>query len=231
MLENIFKIVAILIVISLFFGIGKATAVETTIFKGHVFDVEGDVVKGTEIFIYNSPDTRRPADFISGRTEEDGYFSITLPFGKYWAVARLRKDDKYGPLLIGDKHSGEPVEIEVEAGKELVMNFTVVDIRDAGRLSKKTGEDYLRISGRIIAADGKPVKQVYAVANRTNPAPDIPDFLSAWTDMYGRYTLYLPKGKYYIGYDDEFPMHSYRVYKELIMESDKDNFDIVVESK
>jgi hypothetical protein len=154
---------------------------------------------------------------------------MTLPSGKYLAVARLRKGDKYGPLMIGDKHSGEPVEIEFEADRELEMNFTVADIRDAARLSRKTGEDYIRVSGRIVYLNGKPVRQVYAVANRNSELPDMPDFLSAWTDEEGHYALYLPKGKYFIGYADKFPMQQYKIYKELALEADKIDFDIIVQ--
>ncbi|MBI5410095.1 MAG: carboxypeptidase regulatory-like domain-containing protein [Nitrospirae bacterium] len=255
LLNNILKIAVIIIAAFLLPGIQEAPAVETTVFKGQVFDVEGKAVNGAEMFIYNSVDTRRPADFISARTDEDGHFSMTLPPGKYWAVARLRKGEKYGPLMVGDKHSGEPVEIKLGDNEGLELNFTVADIRDAARLMKKTREDYMKVTGRIIDKNGVPVKMYYVIADRKggdtplNPlliegksSPlekgdaggfegKFPDFISAWTDDEGRYTIYLPKGKYFIGYADKFPSQGYNVYNELTVESDKDNIDIVIKGK
>ncbi|MBI5099948.1 MAG: carboxypeptidase regulatory-like domain-containing protein [Nitrospirae bacterium] len=246
LLDNIFRIALILIALMQSFGVQKVIAVDTAAFRGQVFDVEGNAVKVAEIFIYNSPDTRRPADFISGRTDDDGHFTMTLPSGKYWAVARLRRGDKYGPLMVGDKHSGEPVDIWVKADRELEMNFKVADIRDAASLTRKTREDYLRMSGRVVDKNGMPIQMYYVIADRKgrdtslNPLlteggdshlNEMSDFISSWSDEAGHYALYLPKGKYIIGYTDKFPPRSYSIYKELIIESGKDNFDIVVEVK
>ena len=64
----------------------STAAVEKLILKGNVTDVEGEAVRGAEIYIYDSPDTRRPADFISARTGISGGFSISLAAGRYWAV-------------------------------------------------------------------------------------------------------------------------------------------------
>lgn len=246
LLNNTFKIAVIIIAAFLLFGIRKTFAIETTVFRGQVFDVEGNAVKGAEIFIYNSSDTRRPADFISDRTDNDGHFTMTLPAGKYWVVARLRRGDKYGPLMVGDKHSGEPIDIWFKAGRELEMNFKVADIRDAASLTRKTREDYIRMSGRLVDKNGIPIQMYYVIADRKgrdtslNPLlieggdshlNEMSDFISSWSDEAGHYALYLPKGKYIIGYTDKFPPLSYSIYKELIIESGKDNFDIAVEVK
>ncbi len=228
-MNNAPKIAVIIIAAFLLFGIQKNFAIETTVFSGQVFDVEGKAVKGAEMFIYNSSDTRRPADFISARTDEKGHFNIMLPSGKYWVVARLRKGDKYGPLMVGDKHSGEPVEIVFEANGELEMTYTVADIRDAARLVKKTREDYFKIAGRVVDKQGAPVKMHYVIADKTTPPSEFPDFISSWTDEAGHYIIYLPGGKYVIGYADKFPSQSYNVYKELEVETDKSDFDIIVE--
>lgn len=225
------EITVIMIVLFQVAGISRTFSAEPAVFRGQVVDVEGKAVKGAELFIYSSPDIRRPADFISERTDEGGHFSISISAGKLWAVARLRRGDKYGPLMAGDKHSGEPVEIGAEAGKELIMDFTVADIRDAALLADKRSEDIIKIEGRFLDKLGTPMQMYYVIADKENNSFEIPDFISSWSDDAGHYALYLPKGRYMIGWTDKFPPHSYSVFKELIVESDWDNFDIVVEAK
>ncbi len=206
-----------------------AYCIETTVFKGQVLDAEGNTVAGAEIFVYDSPDTRRPADFISSRTDAKGLFSMIVPAGKYWIVARLRKGEKYGPLMIGDKHSGEPVEFDLLPDEVNNMDFTVVDIREAARLMKKTGKDYMKLNGIVIDKDGNGVGMIYVFASRKKKIFDLPDYISAWTDKSGQFALYLLPGTYYIGYAKEFPAaEEYQTFKELKIKSDTVNFDIVV---
>jgi hypothetical protein len=225
-IRNILKISFAII----FLTAGFALALEKAVLKGQVLDAEGKAVKGVEIFLYNTPDTRRPADYISARTDASGKFSVTIPSGKYWAAARLRHGEKYGPLLPGDKHSGEPVEIEVEAGDEFEENFTVMDLRDAALLVKKTKEDYFRLEGRILDEKGVPLRNVYAVANREKEISEIPDYLSAWTDDGGRYSLYLPSGTFFIGYAAEFPPgKKIYLYREIHITAEIKDLDIVVD--
>ncbi len=203
---------------------------ETSILKGSVLDIEEKPVEGAEIFIYSSPDVRRPADFMSARTDKEGRFSVGLPIGKYWAVARLRKGtERYGPLMPGDKHSGEPVEIELMPNKEFEKDFVVTDIREAVRNKPKTSVDYIKIKGRILDKNGSPVKMVYAIANKNKVITELPDYLSAWTDDEGYYTLYIPRGKYYIGYATAFlPAKDYNINREVVFESDKIDLDIII---
>jgi hypothetical protein len=130
---------------------------------------------------------------------------MDLPPGTYWAVARLRTGETYGPLKPGDKHSGDPVEIELALGEVLDQNFTVVDIRETARLKKKTREDYVSIRGRVLDRNNMPVEKMYVIANKDKKCSGIPDYLSAWTDRTGSFTLYVPRGKYSIGYASSFP--------------------------
>lgn len=212
--------------------LNTANAMETAVLKGQVTDVEGKAVTGAEIFIYSSPDTRRPADFISARTATGGRFSVTMPAGKWWAVARLRKGEKYGPLTIGDKHSGGPVEVELEAGEEYETGFKIFDIREAARLVKKTREDFFKLTGRTMDKNGVPVKNIYVMAVKGKDVPEIPAYVSAWTYEEGEYTLYIPPGKYSVGYAAEFPPESnYRITGEINIEGEVKNYDITVETK
>jgi hypothetical protein len=68
-----------------------ARAAETSVFKGTVSDVDGKAVEGAMIYVYNSPEVRRAAEYISAPTGKDGVFRIVMPPGEYWAVARLKK--------------------------------------------------------------------------------------------------------------------------------------------
>ena len=218
-----------LFIIVLCFASYAAAAFERTVLRGHVTDADGNAVMGAEIFVYDSPDRRRPADFISARTGFDGSFSVTVPAGTYWVVARLRSVEKFGPLLPGDKHSGEPVEIAIAAGELYEQDFTVIDIREAARLVQNKREDYIKLRGRIIDGKGEPVRMFYAIAHSEGKVTGVPDYLSGWTDSRGSYTLYLLPGTYYIGYAAQFPPRSgYGIVGKIDIETSKENYDITV---
>ncbi len=228
MLNNIMKI-AVMIYMALVVP-GMADALEKAVFKGNVLDVKGSAVPGAEIYIYDSPDTRRPADFISAMTDNEGGFIITLPQGQYWAVARVRQGEKYGPLMPGDKHSGEPVEVEIERTGSFEQNFTVMDLIESARLIKKTREDYFIIKGLIVDKKGVPVSNVYAFANRGMDMREIPDYMSAWTNKEGQYRLYMPEGRYYVGYASEFPPKlQNKMLVEIEVRNDRQGFDITAD--
>lgn len=175
------------------------------LFTGTVTDGAGKPVTDAEIFVYDSAAIRRPADFITPRTGRDGIFKIRLPQGKYWAVARVRKGDKFGPLLPGDRHSGEPAVVEPGNDAEVSLDFTVADIREAAQSRKKTREDYVRLTGRVLDHDGKPVAGAYVFATEGASGDGIPPYISRWTDEWGEYVLFLPAGKYAVRPAREFP--------------------------
>jgi hypothetical protein len=202
---------------------------EIAFLTGKVLDVKAMPVEGAEIFIYDTADVKRPADFISAKTRTDGSFRMDLPAGIYWAVARLRSGEQYGPLKPGDKHSGDPVEIELAPGEDLEHNFTVVDIRETARLKKKTREDYISIRGRVLDNHNMPVEKVYVIANKDNVCSGIPDYLSAWTDDKGYFTLYVPRGKYFIGYASSFPPdQDCMIQSEAVFDADVIDFVIII---
>ena len=168
---------------------------------GRVIDIMTQPVAGAEVYLYDSKQVKRPADFISPKTETDGSYKLTVPAGVYWAVAILRQSGpSFGPLQIGDKHSGEPLVLNLENKKMKEVDFTVMDLRDAVRHSRKRSEELFEIRGRILDRHEKPVAMAYVLAdNRSTPASEIPRFLSAWTGIDGQYTLYLPAGAFYLG--------------------------------
>lgn len=202
-----------------------------SVLKGSILNVEGKAVEGAGVFVYDSPDVRRPANFISARTAKDGMFRMLLPPGRYWVVARLKKTEGYGPLMPGDKHSGEPGEIELSPDGEVNMDFIVADLREAVKIKTRSREGTVTISGKIIDENGSPVRKAYAIANRNEKISGVPDYLSAWVDDSGHFMLYIPKGKYYIGSAVVFPpAEDYFISGEMTIEGDKPDMDIVRKS-
>ena len=169
--------------------------------RGRVIDIMTQPVAGAEVYLYDSKQVKRPADFISQKTETDGSYRLTVPAGVYWAVAIMRQSgSSFGPLQVGDKHSGEPLILDLKSNKMKEVDFTVMDLRDAVRHSRKRSEQLFEIQGRILDTDEKPVAMAYVLADiRSKPATEIPQYLSAWTDIEGKYTIFLPAGAFYLG--------------------------------
>ncbi len=224
---------AVFLFIAAFFisNIPAAYAGDKTVFRGKVFDVEGKAVEGAKVFVYRSADVRRSADFISAPTDKDGLFSIVLPQGRYWSVARLKRTEGFGPLMPGDKHSGEPIEMEVSS-VEINMNFIVADLKEAIKAKNKNREGAVRISGRVVDEKGSPVTKAYVIANRIGSvASGFPDYLSAWVDEDGGYTIYVAPGKYSIGVATTFPPgRDYSMCSEMNLDADKTGVDIFLKS-
>jgi hypothetical protein len=180
------------------------------------------------LYVYNSPDVRRTADFISSPTNKDGQFSMEVPAGKYWLVARVKKGEDYGPLMPGDKHSGDPGEIELVPASEEEIDFIVSDLMEAIKMKKESMDRPFKITGRIIDKNGDPLTNAYAIANRKSELTRIPDFLSAWTDEQGRFTLYLPEGNYYLGGAEEFPPgRKFFISHNITADKDKSGIKII----
>jgi len=87
----------------------------------------------------------------------------------------------------------------------------------------------VRVTGRMGGSSGKPVKMAYALANRSDSFSGMPDYLSGWTDETGYYTIYLPRGKYYVGSSTTYPpeKNGHISYKEMNIESDTSGVDII----
>lgn len=198
-------------------------AAEPATVTATILDVAGKPVAGAKVFYYDSADTRRPADFISPVSDSSGRTALQLPPGRYWAVARLKKDGAYGPLMPGDKHSGEPTVLEPAAGENLPAEFVIADIRDVGRTKQSVAAESVVLRGRIVDGDGAPVANAYVFANRTAAGAALPEFLSAWTAADGGYTLYLPVGgHYFVGAARQFPPETpLRGEREVVPEAGK----------
>ncbi len=210
----------------------EARAAEKSLLTGKVSDAAGRPVEGAMVFVYSNPSVRRSADFMSPPTDSDGVYRVFLPPGRYWAVARLKKTDGVGPLMPGDKHSGDPVEVDLTSDKEAGVDFTVVDLGEAIRMKEKPREGAFRITGRITDEKGAPLVGVYAVASRHKELSGMPDYLSTWVGDDGIYMLYIPRGTYYMGSASAFPPgETYLMNGEIKVDGDRSGVDIVRSSR
>ena len=203
-------------------------AIESHLLKAKVTDIEGRPMEGTKLFLYDSPNVRMPAQFISSLSDRAGQLQIVLPPGKYWVVARFKSDGKYGPLLPGDKHSGEPLEVDM-TGSGFEADFVVANIRELGQKKRASATDALRLKGRVIDIQGAPVAQAVVFANSSKEFSELPDFISAWTGNDGQYEVYLPPGAtYYVGASRQFPLKNQEeFFKPLVI--DRGKIDIAID--
>jgi hypothetical protein len=206
-------------------------AAEPGVLEGRILNIEEEPVMNAEVYIFDSPNVKRPADFISNRTGEDGRYQVQLPPGNYWAVGIFRQGGgRFGPLAYGDKHSGEAVTFEVTAGVKRNMDFMVVNLREAARKHQKKSADLIKVSGKLRHESGSPAAMAYAMAHKMEQFGTLPDYISTWTDDQGDYVLYLPPGRYYLGASVGFPpKHGYNLYLDQQFIDDVENLDLIVD--
>jgi len=199
------RVTAILLTAALLLLTMNAIAADRFTLQGTITSIVGDPVADAEVYLYASKNTRRPADFISPKSGRNGTYRMVLPQGSYWAVARVKKGERFGPLMPGDRHSGEPVMIAPEGDPELTRDFTVADMQELARKRAKSREELVELTGILTDADGKGVAGAYAYARTGLLTATLPEYISAWTDESGRYRLKLPPGHYYLGSATIFP--------------------------
>ncbi len=224
-----FTLVSLLLLAS-----GSASAAGGSGLQGKVIDADGTSVQGARVFAYDNPDIRRPGNYISAPTDQAGAYRLVLVPGRYWIVARMKSEDRYGPLKAGDRHSGEPFEIEIAEGQELSRDFTIFDLKEARKIQTRDRETtVVKVSGRIVDQKGVPVTKAYVIANRTGGRPEIPDYISAWADGQGRYALFVPAGKYYMGAAFAFPpdRSTFFLKNRVTIGADRPDLDIVIKPK
>jgi len=208
---------------------GLVLAAQTVhVLTGRIFDAASQPLAGAEVSLFPTTNVKKPADYISNRTDDDGKYQVAVPEGEYWAVAAYRvKGNTFGPLELGDKHSGEPSRLDIQ--QAMSMDFTVMDLREAARQVRKRNEDLVRLSGRLLDQDGKLVELAFAMANKSAAFKEMPGYLSAWSDGAGAYILYLPKGRYFLGAGQSYPpLPTLILPKEIVLEKDMDGVDITI---
>lgn len=223
----------ILLAVLLFLSGSQITSAadEKPVLHGKIVDFNGKPLQGASVFVYDSPDIRRPVDFISPPSGKDGSYHMVLIPGDYWAIARYKKG-RYaiGPLIMGDKTSGEPKIIKLAMAERLQLDFTVMDLMEAAKLKTKRRDDFFKVEGIVVDKDGTPLEMVYAFASNTEKPGEIPAFISSWTSSDGRFTLYLPKGNYHFGASATFPLAD-RYSLNPLIEINKDLQDVTINFK
>jgi hypothetical protein len=128
----------------------------------------------------------------------------------------------------GDRHSGEPLEVDMTAGGA-EADFVVADIREIGQKKRAGATDAVRLKGRVVDSLGAPVAQAFVFANRSREFNELPDYISAWTGDDGGYEVYLPPGvSYYVGASRQFPPENRKgFFKPLLIERGK--IDIAID--
>lgn len=230
---RIFTKLAVFLSFFLVIGISFAEASSNATLSGRVNDINGKPVAGAEVYVFRSNNVKRPADFISPKTAAAGSYAVKLPTGKYWATAVSRVNNvRFGPLAAGDKHSGEAVSFEVSDNGSEHLDFTVLNLREAARRDQKKSDTLLKVSGRIINQDKKPVSMAYVMADKRPRVAQLPQYFSAWTDTNGLFTMYLPNGTFYLGAATGFPLENdYLLKNEILLEKDISGLEIYIEDK
>jgi len=164
---------------------------------------ENKPLAGAYVNIY--PDTISnllgPSQFMSRPTDDQGRYSVDLPPGTYYVVARKRMSgEATGPLAPGDFYSEhQRIVTSVIAGKVSVVDLPVVLMKAPmffknERVERETDTG---IRGVLVDAAGNPVAGGFAMAYSDQAMKRLPDYGSTLSDAQGRFTLYLEKGGTY----------------------------------
>jgi hypothetical protein len=199
-MKKVFLIVLFLMLISCNNKTGKTTI------TGKIYQT----MPSFYVYVYKeNMDLKGPA-FAETISDNDGNFSLQLPPGKYFLVARLRKTGEVaGPLEVGDYKS--------EVIGPIIVNEKGEIIKQDIRVFQKTGENKdiaintsqtqskTGISGTIYDAEGKPVAGARVHVYDHVQMSERPKFVSSPTGPDGKYIIYLPKGgTYYLAARDKF---------------------------
>lgn len=143
-----------------------------------------------------------PSQFLSSPTDEHGRYSLSVPAGTYYVVARKRiTGQATGPLATGDYYSEhQRIVTKVVAGRISVVDLGVIAMKAPMFFKKEvTRESDTGIRGRLIDRNGKPVPGGFAMAYSDQTMKRLPDFASTLSDADGQFTIYLPDaGTYYL---------------------------------
>lgn len=198
------KLICLLVLIIAFTACEKKKG--KSVIKGSIYQT----LPSFYVYIYKEGmDLKGPA-FAETIADKDGNFSIQLPEGKYFLVARMRKTgDVAGPIEVGDYKSEVigPIVID-EGGKTIKQDIKVFqktgESKDIALITNKI-EQKTGISGRIFDAEGKPVAGARVHIYDHVQMSERPKFVSSPTGPDGKYIVYLPKGgTYYLAARDKF---------------------------
>ncbi|PLX98859.1 MAG: hypothetical protein C0624_14160 [Desulfuromonas sp.] len=180
----------------------------------------------TDAYVNVYPDTISnllgPSQYISLPTAADGSYSIELPPGTYYVVARKRvSGDPTGPLSPGDFYSEhQRVVANVVPDRTVLVDLEVVAMQAPMFFKKMVieKETATGFRGHLVDANGQPIMGGFAMAYSDPDMKRLPDFASTLSDREGSFTLYLPAGgTYYLAarvhaWDMPRPGEPYGIY-------------------
>jgi len=190
-------------------GLGGALVPDPETFvSGELTTAEGEL-SGAWVYVYTEPvlGLVGPSYAAAERAADDGTFSISLPAGDFYLVARHRADGaRIGEPQPGDLNGiypGNPV--TVKRGETLKLGSFPLKRVDAERYSERLAEGKFtttatRLAGEVVDEDGLPAAGVYVYAYRDSRMVGKPAVISAPTTADGRFVLNLSQGgTWYIG--------------------------------
>lgn len=166
---------------------------------------DGQPLSGAYVNVYPShaPNLLGPSTYISSPTGADGNYSIDVPPGNYYVVARKRTSGlSTGPISTGDYFSEDArLLTEIKAGKLSKIDLPMINMgapmffkQGLGAAVTETG-----IRGILVDVDGQPMSGSFAIAYTNSDIQRLPDYASGLTNEKGEFTLYLPQGgEYYL---------------------------------
>jgi len=166
---------------------------------------DGQPLSGAYVNVYPShvPNLLGPSTYISSPTGTDGKYSLDVPPGKYYVVARKRASGMAtGPISPGDYFSEDArLLTEIKPGKLSLVDLPMLNMK-APMFFKQGGMVNVTetgIQGVLVNSEGKPMPGGFAIAYTDNDIQRLPDYASTLTNEKGEFTLYLPKGgEYYL---------------------------------
>jgi len=164
---------------------------------------DGTPLAGAYINIYpnNISNLLGPSQFISTPTDATGSYSLDLPPGTYYVVARKRASGlANGPLATGDFYSEhQRIIARIDPDRLTLVDLEMAQMKAPMFFKKDLAETRTDtgIRGVLLDEMGKPVPGGFAIAYTDNNLQRLPDYASTLTNQKGEFTLYLPQGGSY----------------------------------
>jgi len=161
------------------------------------------------VYVYTETETGLigPSYGEAVQVGEDGHFSVDLPAGKYFLVARKRADgSRSGALAPGDLNAHYPWNpVVVQDGQRLALgDFALAQVSEETYARRQEEGVFAKtetlLAGRVETAEGEPVSGIYVFAFLDSRMVGKPVHMSAPSDDDGRFELFLASaGTYYVG--------------------------------
>lgn len=164
--------------------------------------VQGQTRSGVVVYAYTDLSSRLKGMgyAMSVPTDEDGRFSLALPAGTYYLLARLRQGGGMvtGPLRAGD-FIGYAPENPVRVGGKQVLQVSIPMLEVPEKVERLADSLFggTSLKGRIVTRDGQPVGGARAILYDEAQMLNRPLYVSRPSDADGRFVLSFPHGGTY----------------------------------